>query len=56
MFETHSFIYFSNCLFARLLSDVCISREKCGLCEGICRFDAINYVNDNYMIDELSCE
>jgi len=38
---------------AEIIQEKCTS---CGLCEGVCRFDAINYVSDNYMIDELSCE
>ncbi|MFO8235782.1 MAG: ATP-binding protein [Bacteroidales bacterium] len=29
---------------------------KCGKCKKICRFDAINLVNKEYIIDELDCE
>lgn len=38
---------------AEIIQGKCTS---CGLCEGICQFDAINHVSDKYMIDELSCE
>lgn len=28
----------------------------CGICESTCRFDAINFDGDNYVVDPISCE
>lgn len=41
---------FSGGLTAQIDLDTCIS---CGLCQSLCRFDAIS---DDYIVDELSCE
>jgi len=30
--------------------------NQCGLCEEVCRFDAVKFQNDSFMIDQLSCE
>ena len=29
---------------------------KCGLCKEVCRFEAINVINGDYIIDEYACE
>jgi MinD superfamily P-loop ATPase len=29
---------------------------NCGICQELCRFNAIEYVNHNYKVDEISCD
>lgn len=38
---------------ARIQKERCIS---CGLCEENCRFDAVKFHNQKYIIDEIACE
>lgn len=34
-------------------NDICTS---CDICRNLCRFDAIDVVNDEYIVDEISCD
>lgn len=38
---------------ASIDTDLCIN---CGACQDICRFDAINVINEAYVVDKYSCE
>jgi MinD superfamily P-loop ATPase len=48
--ESHDFISGET---AYINQDQC---KKCGICQAVCHFDAIKFVNNAYVIDEVACE
>jgi len=46
-------IPFTGMRKAKIIDERC---ERCGLCEDLCRFDAINFDDDRYCVDVVRCE